>query len=289
MVTRTLVPPVLDIAPLPFDMDGYNRRLIDKINDAMLDLSGTIAEMDEVAGLFWSLLGIIDEVRYCMRHVTSKRCRKHFKSFLACAGLSITSKSGTAPKCIANNLLALNFGLKPLASTLYDIVQEINEGDGNRFVDFSFQMGATKEGRSPTYSWMKNTTWSIKGHLALRPSPSGLLSVGNPLEWVWERVPFSFVVDWMVPIGYQIASLEALQSLASVTGTISEKVTVIGNYDPNPWPSGYRVEKMGSFSYRSHQRKLAYVPGMPDLFQYKPSSSCASLLNALALIVQRRF
>jgi hypothetical protein len=52
------------------------------------------------------------------------------------------------------------------------------------------------------------------------------LGVTNPLELVWELVPFSFVVDWFVPIGDWLHALDATLGLKMRGGT----VTMVGDF-----------------------------------------------------------
>lgn len=55
------------------------------------------------------------------------------------------------------------------------------------------------------------------------PSFSTAFGLDNPLAVAWETLPFSFVVDWFLPVGRSISALSAYNGLTFVKGTISYK------------------------------------------------------------------
>jgi hypothetical protein len=53
-----------------------------------------------------------------------------------------------------------------------------------------------------------------------------LKSVGltNPLEIAWEVVPYSFVVDWMLPIGDAISAIDYDAGLDFLSGSLTQRI-----------------------------------------------------------------
>lgn len=63
--------------------------------------------------------------------------------------------------------------------------------------------------------------------------------VTNPLEVIWEKVPFSFVVDWMVPVGDWLSTMDAALGFKFLSGSTtmrleSTRSTVVANEPVNP-------------------------------------------------------
>lgn len=56
------------------------------------------------------------------------------------------------------------------------------------------------------------------------------LGLTNPASLVWELVPLSFVVDWILPIGPVLSALTAPCGLDFVNGSISRRVTMSGTF-----------------------------------------------------------
>lgn len=73
------------------------------------------------------------------------------------------------------------------------------------------------------------------------------LGLNNPAEIAWELTPFSFVVDWFLPVGDWIKSFSALSGLKYVQGT---KTT-------------YRVQKYHISAFAPGQEPNGFLNGAP--------------------------
>lgn len=118
----------------------------------------------------------------------------------------------------ANRWLEYQYGWKPLLSDVYEASRQILEGDkhhpqrvayfvretlnSEELVKYHYQSGNV---------WYKGTT-TAKHSCTVRfdfwPDPDDImfrefneLGIMNPLAVAWELIPFSFVVDWALPIG----------------------------------------------------------------------------------------
>lgn len=72
--------------------------------------------------------------------------------------------------------------------------------------------------------------YRLKCYYALKPSDSARTRAqwnlgSNPLLTAWELVPYSFVVDWFIPIGDLVAQLSSTDGLYFISGTESTKVS----------------------------------------------------------------
>lgn len=122
-----------------------------------------------------------------------------------------------------------------------------------------------------------------------------LASMGliNPAEVLWERVPFSFVVDWFIPVGDMISALTASAGLEFVDGSTTESV-VFGYTGPAPgvkpgggttlsWsnPTG----EYGGVSMKRYVDTGWYLPAV--YLVTNPFKSNMRKANAIALTAQR--
>lgn len=58
------------------------------------------------------------------------------------------------------------------------------------------------------------------------------LGVTNPLEVIWEKVPFSFVIDWGVSIGDWLSTMDATYGYEFLSGSCTERMETIVEYKP---------------------------------------------------------
>lgn len=100
--------------------------------------------------------------------------------------------------------------------------------------------------------------------------------VVNPLTIGWELVPYSFVVDWFVPVGNTLSALTATAGLTFVDGC----KTVRGELDATVF-SGSASAKWDAFSV--HRTPYSGFP-MPSLYGKRHPFRTSNVLSAIALI-----
>lgn len=119
--------------------------------------------------------------------------------------------------------LELQYGWKPLLSDVHGALSALENRDRSDWRVTS-KGGANKKVVYPTYTKSENAFYTDtvcfeerRCYVRIDAIPSNdslasLSSVGvtNPLNVAWELVPFSFVVDWFVPVGSYLQSLDAL-------------------------------------------------------------------------------
>lgn len=117
----------------------------------------------------------------------------------------------------------------------------------------------------------------------------------NPLSLLWERKPWSFLTDWVVPLSEMITALDATYGLSFRTGCDTTFVRVENFATPgNPIKGRYNVEyqspaeSAGRFSGVRYSRKeLKSFPSIHPYYNPDPLSSPWRILAALNLIGQR--
>lgn len=115
---------------------------------------------------------------------------------------------------------------------------------------------------------------------------SGLLDMET---LAWELTPYSFVIDWLLPIGDYLAARDAFSGLTIqyLTKTVFKKETIsctrqIGGYKNgytwSNWTGGYVIEKVSTV-----RSLLSSVPKLPYP-SFKDPVSAGHVANALALL-----
>lgn len=124
------------------------------------------------------------------------------------------------------------------------------------------------------------------------------LGLVNPADLVWELVPYSFVVDWVLPIGPVLQAMTAPAGLDFVGGAISRRLTAYWDYttESTAWSgsSRYNVSRSdpatGTMAYEGYTRKVLSnwpTPGLwfaPDPLGFSRDGSDRAI-KALALAI----
>lgn len=116
------------------------------------------------------------------------------------------------------------------------------------------------------------------------------LGLINPAEVIWAITPFSFVVDWFLPIGNFLEAITAPMGLSFVGGCLSRKVDATGSLEPisptGSWISNTDQSDMEiPFSYSAFRREVVSSPPLPGLYMKSPFSTNHTV-SALALLRQ---
>jgi hypothetical protein len=146
----------------------------------------------------------------------------------------------------ANRYLEYVYGWKPLVSDVYGVYQLLKEyGNGNKPIILHGH-GSVKQSDTKFYQY-KFAGWQAGNHWYTRTTNETVkskcdlyaridssvaplralnqLGLLNPTSIAWEIVPWSFVVDWLIPIGPWLNSLSAKVGLNFVSGTSSERIS----------------------------------------------------------------
>lgn len=212
-------------------------RLYKKIGDQELHIGNIIAERHQT----FSLLKDIMQRVIALKRAPLKYASSYLKDL---------------PKNVSNDFLAFMFGVKPLVSDAFSAVELLNKLNDEQQTDilvFRTGSSANTENKVITplitvgvkYGEKEVTTVeSVKVSYSLRykivaGTSQGVQKLGllNPAEILWEAMPWSFVVDWFLPIGSYINSLSADAGLQFLGGTktVTTRQTVKGRiiYDPS--------------------------------------------------------
>lgn len=121
------------------------------------------------------------------------------------------------------------------------------------------------------------------------------LGVTNPLEIAWEFVPYSFVVDWCLPIGDYLSSLDAMLGYGPTWCSIStlekysNKFTLESTppFSTTPWPYNEVTRRGVAFErYVSLSREVSTSVPLPSLPRFQDPVSLGHMANGLSLLTQ---
>lgn len=252
-----------------------------KIKDETINLGTALAEYRQSVRMFGSAArGIVNAVK-------TLRGLRRFKRRSLCS--------------ITNAHLIHDYGIAPLMSDVYDTMEALllrlerpvyRRYHFRQFTDLKERI---VNGSLGTYGGYRREarrwgTQDVTAYVELDLEKASLFTFGNPAELIWEVTPFSFVVDWMIPIGDYLISLDAMKAVKSVNGCYvrkekqwQETFTHVTDYLGNKHQGD-----PGSVYTEDHWRtKFTTVP-LPNLPKFNPRASISTLLNAISLLVSVR-
>jgi hypothetical protein len=280
----------------PF-LDEYDRKLRRKIHSKLkgqvVHVGNLIAERKQTLDLVQS------SVKRILQLVKAKK--NLLKTVAAYAKDS---------KKIAGDILAFKFGVEPLMNDIQTFAKYIDETSDEPIIVARSNLGGanvSKGARNPgipvnivtpsfRFDGMLEMSYTVKC-VVTNPAARSLSQFGliNPLEIAWEILPWSFVIDWFIPVGDWLSSQTSDCGLEFRTGT--RKVKLVGRFtignsqhptSSNPDQTGsFTGSLLGSFDGFAVDRKvLEELPDVP-LPVIKNPWSWSHGVESVALAVQR--
>lgn len=218
----------------PDETNDYNRAVtecLNKLSDNKVDVGVALAELSKTMRHLTStaldLWGSID----CLR-------KKNFRGLFRILSKRspLHSRRITVGKTAAQYWLEYNYAWKPLINEAYGLYQLLTEQlkpallvHANRTV--AGEISVNEMNRvDPNGNW-RTIRYSFSGRIRRRTTVrltgrvnSDLLrgvakGMTNPAVVLWELVPYSFVVDWSMPIGSVLEAATATRGLTFVGGS----------------------------------------------------------------------
>lgn len=167
------------------------------------------------------------------------KSKKQFKAYWHRSSRDI-ARSGD--KKLAEAYLEYVYGWKPLVSDVYGVYQLLKEyssgarpviihGHGSQHQTTSFQSKARVSSSTGEHMHTCTEKYSSRCDLYGRVNPDlvafrmlNQLGLLNPLSFAWEITPWSFVVDWLIPIGPMLSAFTAPIGLDFISGTTATKM-----------------------------------------------------------------
>ena len=223
-------------------------------------------------------------------------------------GIAKPGRVGSRRETFANNWLEFQYGWKPLLSDIYGSCELLANTFHERRPTVISASASEEFSRAVTSSWSFNdlqltTRWTMKGRETYRyviefveddALAEALANTGisNPALLAWELVPYSFVIDWFIPVGNYLEQLEYARGLRFIRGTESRRadLATVGKHEVGPsQPPGLTAPyARGGMRYEWHVKTRTVLSTWPyqKFPPLKPRLGVERTLNAIALLTQ---
>lgn len=286
------------IDPLMPSSNDRNRSLITalgKVKDMKINLAQAFAERVQTANL------LADNVTRLLKAYSYGR-KGRWKQVLQTLGI----RKHRWSKDASGRWLEVQYGWLPLLSDIHGAYEQITKPSkrlqGMRFKASSqIAVGKTDgvisdrygrwSGGFYTEAFVKTNLWfEVTSAELLLASQVGLT---DPLTIAWELTPWSFVIDWIVPVGDVLEAMSAVSGGVSfMGGTVVEwgevaswgglvPHTISGGSSTSEVTGGCRASRRSKWSTRTAMTRLPSI-GPSNLFIKNPFSTL-HIANAVAL------
>jgi len=297
-----------DYYPLAGARSQAENRLREMVGGLTANMAQAFAERQQTARLIENSVNRVLRVGRALRHGNLKQVR-------SCLGLLPTApvynrfgrkiRDGVPNSDVGSLFLEYKYGWSPLMQDVYGSIDLLtkkitaNEGLSVRTAGKAYETTGRDDSLLPRWSAVKSTVARLGFNIHCQSelvALAGQTGISNPALLGWELVPFSFVVDWFLPVGNFLEGLSAYDGFNLSNGWMSERTTFtyLGGYGSSTWNGNYfhlmtsGVRKARGFSY--YRTTIASppleVPSLRSPLNLKNSAdrvaTSLSLLTSLA-------
>jgi hypothetical protein len=271
------------IGAVPFSGEApdWETDMRDHIKDNMVNLASSIAEYRQTATTFVDFARTVESGAQSIVREHSRRHRGRVERNIETIRRVLCATSAIE--------LVTAFGVRPLINDIFASVSALSEkidGDaiwGRHVVT----KRDTDEYTTDFGTYTNKVSLRAMIYAQIDPGGRGGFTTGNPLEILWEAVPFSFVLDWAIPIGGWLSSLDAMTHVKQVIGTVTSKHESSARQIA-PSSSAFTLESPATSTYKAFQRSPIFEVPIPRIPRWEPSTSYHSLINATSLLLNMR-
>jgi hypothetical protein len=231
-----------------------------------------------------------------LRKAWNSLVKGDFRAFKRELGLSSGGKRWSRPDQASRLWLEYHFGWEQLVKDIYDLVHYLDQGwprklsvKGKASAEGLITLSKLNSNGTGTDSWYKFQAKVTMGAKVSVTDPSAytLTTLGliNPATLAWERIPFSFVADWFVPVGQYLNSFtdhvglsvdQPYTTLLQVA--YGQRQLIYGPVLPSPGVQEYSVMKMERvLNITRPQLKLKMIKGISPV---RAATSISLLIQA---------
>lgn len=199
------------------------------------------------------------------------------------------------PRDVAASNVVLSYGVLPLYNDLYDSYSALTERLGLpvwQRVTCQRKIQESGSAEAPAgYQGKDEWSWTFSERAVIYAKlkhDEPRFTMGNPVELAWELIPFSFVVDWLIPIGDALSALDALHGVEQTTGTVTRKfkgATISTIIRDNAYGINRSCKAAGTYVVETHERSVVSTIPLPNMPTYRPSTSFRAVANGISLLV----
>lgn len=228
----------------------------------------------------------------------------------AANALGIAKPGRPRGSSVPSRWLELQYGWKPLLSDVYGATDALARRPSDDWIVTAKEMAYLRDYNEVVYPGRSSSCGYLSGsglrgvvvRIDAIPENDLLLSLSamgitNPLEIGWELVPFSFVVDWFLPIGDFLNSLDAMLGYGPSWTSIStlsryhwKHHPISGSFTDSASGAVYNTNRSGVSdaeikSVGLTREAISGVP-LPTMPRFKDPRSLGHMANALSLLSQ---
>lgn len=177
-------------------------RLIDKVKGHSFNMGVSLAEVDKLAS---TMLTSIKTLTYGLDALI----RGHYRDFFRHMGTSPPRRffqRNLELRDVSGRWLEVSYAVKPVINDAYEAVKAFEA------LSRGPRRAQVKVSRSKAYQTVVDSEWTtgvIKGRAQRTYTYEAYEELGflrqigvmNPASIIWERIPWSFVIDWFIPVG----------------------------------------------------------------------------------------
>lgn len=262
-------------------MSSLNNLLLNKIKDQKCNLAVSAAELGKTTDMVFDLARDIWKVFHSLR---SGRSLPDFVRM-------INDPKTPVSKRFAQRFLQYTYGWTPLMLDTYGLsellYQRIEEG---LYIYVDVKKTSRHLFSSPDYPGtpLSEDLLVLRGQARYKVDSTYLRTLSqsgitNPALLIWELVPYSFVIDWVINIGDYLATLDAL---TGVSDLLIVKSAFFTRKEMQIAPPGtYVIDRGKQELAEKITNRLAPVSTLPSILPtYDPSIGVRRMLNATALL-----
>lgn len=235
-------------------------------------------------------LGYFRRVNDCIKYVKRRKWKRALNAFLG---------NRSKVKAAANNWLEFQFGVLPTIHSVQDAYRVVGQrlSSNNQLLRLSTSSQRVARMRTSTEGHKYYGMFNVKDeYLSLRyyskKDTFNLLLNTNLVEAKWDMIPYSFLIDWFVPIGDYISQFGSLAHTTSDGCDTQRQTSIVDAYDER-WTGDFlnsksHYESVRVSTFRKVNRSIDYSMSFSELLnRSKLGISCNQAANAFALLAQR--
>lgn len=294
---------VTDISSYNFDSNLEQRAVVkalSKLKGQQVNLAVAIGERAETAELLISTLSGLTQAARSLRKGNLRGVAR---------GLGLSKVHSPKGQTFPQKWLEYQYGWAPLYQDVFGAVKELHQKDNeepqrNSVSVHALMKNSKEDYRKGDYNYARGVSHYTKtdegcfvrlDYFLQNPFLQSLARLGitNPVEVAWELVPFSFVVDWFLPVGNYISAFDAALGFQFRGGSCSRfvrRTTNNGMYGTAPSPSNPYLFSQSTYG-TAHCRGMKLsrtvyssspLPRIPSLKNPFPKNG-KHIANAIAL------
>lgn len=299
--SMTFAYPVLDTS---FADSDARSKLLTRLKDASINLGQSFAERKQTVNLIATNVNRLASAAMAIRRGKFN----HAASLFGVKGRPVKKDLPPSPKNLSNHWLEFSYGWRPLVNDIYGAAEAIAKtyGDIPKRTSVSAISYANPKKLSKFPSNNSNSTGVVllsTERRAVRYTcfyaedvtysrAMAQTGLSNPLLLAWELVPYSFVIDWFLPLGTYLSNMDASNGLFFQQGTVASRSIVTHDstltkaMNPN-YPDRHTVSGGGVFIRKeSKSRSPLYAFPSPSFPSPKFEMNIWQVLSGLSLLTQ---